>query len=151
MFGLIFLERGITLVWVFLWLILGAEEGFVPAEHHWQIGTCNHLMTFCFPFGVCTLAENSVWNKMHLTVKHLSYLVNIFPHVPKGKPEQYSAKQGLLCLLKHIKLSSILGFTTFPFYLIKKSLEGIMPHSALFWFSLWGGCTVFLFWRDQDF
>lgn len=56
---------------------------------------------------------------MDLTAKYLSYLVNIFPHVPKGKPEQYSAEQCFLCfLLKHIKPSSILDLTTFLFYLI---------------------------------
>lgn len=54
---------------------------------------------------------------MYFTAKYFSYLVNIFPHVPKGKPEQYSAKQWLLCfLLKHIKPSFIPNLTTFPFY-----------------------------------
>lgn len=52
---------------------------------------------------------------MHLPGKYLSYLVNIFPCVPEGKPEQYSAKQSLLCfLLNHIKPGSILDLTTFP-------------------------------------
>ena len=113
------LERGIFLVWVFMWVVLGEMEGFVSAEQCWQLGTQNNLMNFWFPFGVCMLAENSVWNKMHLTAKYSSYLVNIFPHVPKGKPEQYSAKQCFLCfLLKHIKPSSVLDLTTFLFYLI---------------------------------
>lgn len=113
------LERGICLVWGFMWFILGEMEGFASAEQHRQLGTWNNLMTFYFPFGMCTLAEKSVWNKMHLTAKYFSYLVNIFPHLPKGKPEQYSAKQYFLCfLLKVIKPSSILDLTTFPFYLI---------------------------------
>lgn len=56
---------------------------------------------------------------MHLTAEYLSYLVNIFPHVPEGKPEQYSVKQCFLCfLLKHNKPSSVLDLATFPFYLI---------------------------------
>lgn len=87
---------------------------------------------------------------MYLTAKYFSYLVNIFPHVPKGKPEQYSAKQWFLCfLLKHIKPSFILNLTTLPFYSIQIIFR--RNHATLytvFWFSAWSGCTdSVLHWR----
>lgn len=138
------LERGICLV--FTWFILGGVQEFASVEQHWQLGTQNNLVTFCFPFGMCTLAENPVWNKMHLTAKHLTYLVNIFLHVPKGKPEQYGAKQCFLCfLLKHIKLSSILDLTTFLFYLIQKIFRS--NHGSLFGVAVH---TAVLIGRDQE-
>lgn len=138
------LERGICLVST--WLIPGEVQGFASVEQCWQLGTRNNLVTFCFPFGMCTLAENSVWNKTHLTAKHLTYLVNIFPHVPKGKPEQYGAKQCFLCfLLKHIKPDSILDLTTFPFYLIQKTSRRNL--GSLFTVAVH---TVSLIGRDQE-
>lgn len=138
------LQRGICLVST--WLIPGEVQGFASVEQCWQLGTWNNLVTFCFPFGMCTLAENSVWNKTHLTAKHLTYLVNIFPHVPKGKPEQYSAKQCFLCfLLKHIKPDSILDLTTFPFYLIQKTSRRNL--GSLFAVAVH---TVSLIGRDQE-